>query len=77
MKESKLLKIKELADSLGIRDNEIQKAVCLKIESKFQKINKIFKDDSLSESKKLENIKQIIDKCQQEMIKMAGTNILS
>ena len=66
MKESKLSELKELASRLTIRDSEIKKSIC--------DIYKVVKDDSIGDEQKLEKVKQIIDGCQQEVIKMVGTS---
>jgi hypothetical protein len=69
MRESKLPELKQLADALTIRDLKIKQSIC--------DIYHVVKDDSASDSLKLEQIKQIIGGCQQELIKMVGMSTLS
>jgi hypothetical protein len=69
MRESNLLQLKELADRLTIRDTEIKRSIC--------DIYRVLKDDSVGDEQKLEKVKQIIDGCQQEVIKMVGMNTQS
>lgn len=69
MRESKLPELKQLADALTIRDLKIKQSIC--------DIYRVVKDDSVNDSLKLEQIKQIIGGCQQELIKMVGMSTLS
>lgn len=69
MKESNLPQLRELADRLTIRDTEIKRSIC--------DIYRVLKDESVCDEQKLERVKQIIDGCQQEVIKMVGTSIQS
>jgi len=69
MRESKLSELKSLADRLTIRDGKIKQSIC--------DIYRILKDESLADEEKLEGVKQIIDGCQQEVIKMVGTSTQS
>jgi hypothetical protein len=69
MKESNLPQLRELADRLTIRDTEIKRSIC--------DIYRVLKDESVCDEQKLERVKQIIDGCQQEVIKMVGTSTQS
>jgi hypothetical protein len=66
MRESKLAELKELATSLTIRDSTIKKSLC--------DIFIAIRNSSLTDAQKLTHIKQIIDECQQEVVKMVGMN---
>jgi len=66
MRESKLAELKELATSLTIRDSTIKKSLC--------DIFMAIRNSSLTDAQKLTHVKQIIDECQQEVVKMVGMN---
>jgi|LakMenE01Jun11ns_1017448.scaffolds.fasta_scaffold9688153_1 hypothetical protein len=66
MRESKLAELKELANSLTIRDSTIKKSLC--------DIFIAIRNSSLTDAQKLTHVKQIIDECQQEVVKMVGMN---
>jgi hypothetical protein len=66
MRESKLAELKELATSLTIRDLTIKKSLC--------DIFMAIRNSSLTDAQKLTHVKQIIDECQQEVVKMVGMN---
>jgi hypothetical protein len=66
MRESKLAELKELANSLTIRDSTIKKSLC--------DIFIAIRNSSLTDAQKLTYVKQIIDECQQEVVKMVGMN---
>jgi hypothetical protein len=66
MRESKLAELKELATSLTIRDSTIKKSLC--------DIFIAIRNSSLTDAQKLTHVKQIIDECQQEVVKMVGMN---
>ena len=64
MKTSNLPELKTLADTLIIRDCKIKNSMC--------DIYKVITDKSIKDETKLVMVKQILDGCQQEMIKMVG-----
>ena len=69
MKESNLTELKILTDNLIIRDCKIKKSMC--------DIYKVLMRTSINDEEKLKMVKQNIDGCQQEVIKMVGTSTLS
>ena len=64
MKESNLTELKILTDNLIIRDIKIKKSMC--------DIYKVLSSKLINDEEKLKMVKQIIDGCQQEVIKMVG-----
>lgn len=73
MRESKLAELKELANSLTIRDSTIKKSLCWAITQQ-KDIFIAIRNSSLTDAQKLTHVKQIIDECQQEIVKIIGTN---